>query len=73
MDLKNKIQKCCGWDGLQLPTMINSDQLSSKYETMLQRTILDIFFISNKTSTYPTKISNVFVKNTFPSLTILCD
>ena len=37
MDLKN------GWDGLQLPTMINSDQLFSKYETMLQRTIFYFF------------------------------
>ena len=44
MDLKNKIQLFCGWDGLQLPTMINSDQLFSKYETLLQRTIFLLLF-----------------------------
>ena len=31
-----------------------------------------IFFISNRTSTHPTRLSNVFVKDTFPSITILC-
>ena len=51
--------------------MINSDQLFSKYETLLHRTIF-FFIISNKTSTHPTKLSNVFVKDAFPSITILC-
>ena len=31
-----------------------------------------IFFISNRTSTHPTRLSNVFVKDTFPSITISC-
>ena len=31
-----------------------------------------MFFISNWTSTHPTKLSNVFVKYAFPSITILC-
>ena len=31
-----------------------------------------IFLISNRTSTHPTKLSNVFVKDAFLSLTILC-
>ena len=53
--------------------MINSDQLFSKYETLLQRTILDFLIISNRTSTNPTKLSNVFVKDTSPSITIICD
>ena len=44
MDFKEQNPIILWMGGLQLPTMINSDQLFSKYETLLQRTILDYFF-----------------------------